>query len=130
MGLAQQFIQLPVWAVVGASENPDKFGYKITVRLQSAGKEVFPVNPKPGQINGREFYPDLSSLPKLPDVVDLVVPPPVALQMVEECGKLGIKRIWFQPGTRSPEASRRCRELGIDLVDDSCVLVELERQGQ
>ena len=67
MGLAQQFIQLPVWAVVGASENPDKFGYKITVRLQSAGKEVFPSTLN-RQINGREFYPDLSSLPKLPDV--------------------------------------------------------------
>lgn len=129
MGLAAQFIQLPVWAVVGASENPDKFGYKIMVRLQKAGKEVYAVNPKPGQINGAEFYPDLSSLPKLPDVVNLVVPPPVALQVVEECGRLGIQRVWFQPGTRSPEASQRCRELGIEVVDDSCVLVELDRQG-
>jgi len=46
---------------------------------------------------------------------------------VEECGRLGIKRIWFQPGTRSIEANARCRELGIEFVDDSCVLVELKQ---
>lgn len=129
MSLAEKFITLPVWAVVGASEDPEKFGHKITLRLQKAGMKVFPINPKPGRINGAQFYPSLSSLPKLPDVVDLVVPSPVALQVVEECARLGIQKIWFQPGTRSPEASQRCRELGIAAVEDSCVLVELDKLG-
>lgn len=129
MNLAEELINLPTWAVVGASEDPDKYGNIITLRLMGAGKEVFPVNPKPGQIDGKNFYPDLSSLPKLPDIVDVVVPPAIALNVVEECGRLGIKRIWFQPGTRSQEASARCRELGIQVVDDSCVLVELGKLG-
>lgn len=129
MNLGEKFIQYQTWAVVGASENPEKFGYKITARLMDAGKEVFPVNPKPGVINGVSFFSNLASLPKLPDVVDVVVPPAVALKVVEDCAKLGIKRIWFQPGTRSPQATARCQELGIEAVDDNCVLVELNKLG-
>lgn len=125
---AQEFIKLQKWAVVGASTDPDKFGNIITRRLMEAGRTVWPVNPRGGEIDGSSFYPDLASLPELPEVVDVVVPPRVALGVVEECGRLGIKRIWFQPGTRSPEANARCRELGIEFVDDSCVLVELKNQ--
>lgn len=129
MNLAEEFITLNTWAVVGASENPEKFGYKITARLLKAGREVFPVNPQPGSINGAEFFPSLAALPKLPDVVDLVVPPAVAIKIVDECANLGIKRIWFQPGTRSEEALTRCKEFGIQAVADSCVLVELNKLG-
>jgi predicted CoA-binding protein len=129
MTRAENFIQLHSWAVVGASKNQEKYGYKITVRLMEAGKEVFPVNPGPGQINGVAFFPDLGSLPKLPDIVDLVVPPAIALNVVDECARVGIKRIWFQPGTRSAAALNRCLELGIEAVDESCVLVELNKLG-
>lgn len=125
MTKAEQFIRLQTWAVVGASENPEKFGHKITTRLLEAGKTVFPVNPKGGSIGQLKFFASLSELPELPQVVDVVVPPAVAQQVVEECGRLGIRRMWFQPGTRSPEAIARCKELGIEAVDDSCVLVEL-----
>ncbi|MTI95537.1 MAG: CoA-binding protein [Firmicutes bacterium] len=129
MTRAEQFIKLQTWAVVGASTVEEKFGFKITKRLLSAGKQVYPVNPKPGVVCGIELYPNLDALPELPDIVDVVVPPAVARQVVEECGRLGIKRIWFQPGTRSPEAMARCAELGIEAVDDSCVLVELDKLG-
>lgn len=129
MNLAEEFIKLQSWAVVGASQGPEKFGNIIPLRLMAAGKNVFLVNPKPGQINSQPFYPNLESLPEVPDIVDVVVPPAIALQVVEECARLGIERIWFQPGTRSPEAFMRCRELGIEAVDDSCVLVELDKLG-
>lgn len=129
MAFAEKLIAMPVWAVVGASINPEKYGYIITQRLIKVGKEVFPVNPKPGQINGAKIYTSLSLLPKLPDVVDLVIPPAAALQVVEECAALGINRIWFQPGSRSSKASQRCRELGFEFVDDRCVLAELTRLG-
>lgn len=125
--LAEKFIHLDTWAVVGASENPEKYGHIITSRLLKAGKKVFPINPKEGSIGGVIFYPSLSALPALPQIVNLVVPPDVARKIVEECGNLGITRIWFQPGTRFPEAKARCRELGIEAVDDSCVLVMLGR---
>lgn len=129
MNLAEKFIQLKVWAVVGASEDSEKYGYKIAARLIAAGKDVYPVNPKQGEINGQKFYPDLSSLPVLPDIVDVVVPPVIALKVVEQCAQAGIERIWFQPGTRSREAMDRCKELGIEAVNDSCVLVELDKLG-
>jgi|SRR5690554_1400205 len=129
MSLAQDFIKLQTWAVVGVSENPEKYGHIIFARLGKAGKKAYPVNPKPGRIGNVDFYPDLASLPQLPEVVDLVVPPAVALSVVEQCGELGIKRVWFQPGTRSAEALARCKELGIQAVADSCVLVELDKLG-
>ncbi len=125
MTKAEEFIHLNTWAVVGESENPEKFGHIITNRLLDAGRKVYPVNPKGGAIGDLQFYTSLSDLPETPEIVDVVVPPAIALQVVEECARLGIKKIWFQPGTRSPEAMARCEELGIDAVNDSCVLVEL-----
>lgn len=127
MKLAEQFIHLKKWAVAGASENQEKYGYKISERLISAGKTVYPINPNPGNIKGQQFYPDLLSLPELPDIVDIVVPPAIAYSVVEQCAEAGIKRVWFQPGTRSPEALERCGQLGIEAVNDSCVLVELDK---
>jgi len=127
--LAEEYIKFKTWAVVGASESPEKYGNIITVRLLRAGKKVYGVNPKPGYIDGVAFYPDLAALPEIPEVVDIVVPPAAALEVVEQCARVGIKRLWFQPGTRSPEAEARCNTLGINAVNDSCVLVELDKLG-
>lgn len=114
--LIQEFVNYRVWALVGYSDNPAKYGHRIFHDLKSAGYKIYAVNPKGGQVNGQPVYPSLRDLPEKPAVVDIVVPPAVTEQVVKECKELGLTRIWMQPGAESMEAVRFCRENGLEVI--------------
>lgn len=113
-----------VFAVVGASRNPKKYGHQVYKDLQNAGYRVYPVNPNSNEILGNKCYPSLEALPVKPDVVDLVVPPRITERVVKTCKKLGIEKVWMQPGSESETAINFCRENGMDVVYGVCVMVE------
>lgn len=121
--LIQEFTGLRVWAVVGASTNPEKYGNRIFRTLRSAGYTVYGVNAGGGEIDGQPLYPSLAALPQKPQVVDLVVPPPVTEQVVQECAALGLTRVWMQPGSESEGAIRYCHEHGIRVVHGACAMI-------
>ena len=121
--LIQDFVNRRVWAVVGASQDRSKFGYKVFDTLRRAGYTVYPVNPKGGELDGVEVYPSLADLPETPEVVDLVVPPAVTEQVVQEMHRLGLQRVWMQPGSESQAAIRYCEENGLQAVYDACAMV-------
>ncbi len=118
-----------VYAVVGASNDPSKYGNKIYVDLKGAGYTVYPVNPKADEIAGDQAYRNLVILPVKPDVVNLVVPPAVTEKVVEECKRLGIKKVWMQPGSESESAVAYCKDNGISVLHDICIMVERHRNG-
>jgi len=118
-----------VFAVVGVSRNPSKFGYIIYQDLKRKGYKVFPINPNAKMINGDKAYASLSELPIQPDVVDMVVPPNVALDVVKECYKLGIQKVWLQPGSESDELIDYCYEHDLEVIYGMCVMVESGNVG-
>ena len=113
------------WAVVGASVNREKFGYKVLKRLIEEGYKVYPVNSNYEEIEGIKCYPTLGDLPELPGAVSVIVPPAAGLALLEEAAGLGIKKLWFQPGAESDEILKKAEKLELELVYDRCVLVEL-----
>lgn len=121
--LISDFVHRRIWAVVGASRDRSKFGNRVFRSLRDAGYIVFPVNPKGGMLEGAEVYPSLAELPEPPEVVDMVVPPAVTEQVVEEAHRLGLTRIWMQPGAESEAAIAYCHEHGIEVVHDACAMV-------
>lgn len=58
-------------AVVGASANPERFSGKIIPSLvrQGFAGAIYPVNPGRAEIDGRQCYPDLASVPGTVDCV-------------------------------------------------------------
>ena len=112
-----------VFAVVGVSRNPKKYGHKIYKDLKEAGLTVYPVNPYLDELLGDRCYPSLSDLPGKPDVVDTVVPPAVTEKIVRECAALGIDKVWMQPGSESAQAIAFCKRSGIKFVYGVCVMV-------
>jgi predicted CoA-binding protein len=118
-----------IFAVVGANRNPQKYGYQVYKDLKNAGYEVYAVNPNAKEILGDKCYPSLENLPVKPDVVDVVVPPKVTEHMVEICKKLGIKKIWMQPGSESEKAIKFCEKNNIDVVYGVCVMIERARHS-
>jgi hypothetical protein len=82
------------------------------------------VNPNADEVLGNKCYPSLEVLPVKPDVVDVVVPPKITEQLVKTCKKLGITKVWMQPGSESEAAIKFCEENSIDVVHGVCVMVE------
>lgn len=119
----EQALDKKKWAIVGASDNPQKYGCKILKKLKQLGYQVYPVNPNYETISGDKCYPDLISLPEVPDVVNMVVSPKHGIKTVEEAVSLGIKQIWFQPGTVSKEILELADSNNIETIQ-ACVLVE------
>jgi predicted CoA-binding protein len=117
-----------VFAVVGASRDNRKYGYKVYKDLKNAGYVVYPVNPNADKILGDKCYPSLESLPEMPQVVDLVIPPKVTKQIVKVCKKLGIKKVWMQPGSESEVALNFCKDNNIQVVHGVCIMVERLRK--
>ncbi len=127
--LISDFVGRRVWAVVGASEDPAKYGHRVFRSLHQAGYTVYPVNPRGGALEGVSMAPTLASLPEMPDVVNLVVPPRITEQIVREAHELGLKRIWMQPGAESGEAIAYCQEHDMQVVYDACAMVHRRRWG-
>lgn len=113
-----------IWAVVGASENKEKFGWKIYKKLKDNGYTVYPVSPNYETIDGDKCYKNLSELPEKPEVIDMVVSPKIGINTVKEASELGIKNILLQPGTYNDELISLLDETELNYVK-ACVLVEL-----
>jgi predicted CoA-binding protein len=123
--LVEEMLAQKVWAVIGASANKEKFGYKIFKKLESTGYTVYPINPFRDRIEQAVCYPSLSALPQIPDVINFVVRPSVGIKIMEEAKDLGIKRMWFQPGAESQEIIQKASDEGLDIVYNDCVLLAL-----
>jgi len=114
-------------AVVGASNNTSKYGYRIYKDLKGAGYRVYPVNPKEGQIQGDKAYPNISGLPEKPDVVDIVTPPQATEEIVKEAVSQKIDIVWMQPGAESQKAISYARENGVNVIHNACIMIERKR---
>jgi acetyltransferase len=82
-------------ALIGVSNKPDSVG-GITLRnLVGGGYNgvVYPVNPKREAVFGIPCYPDVKSLPKIPDLAVIMTPAKTVSQVVRECGEFGIHGI-------------------------------------
>lgn len=122
--IKNEMLEKKVWAVIGANNDADKFGNIIYKRLKSEGYRVYPVNPMYDNVEGDKCYPDLSSLPEKPEVLNMVVSPKRGRAFIEEAAKLGIKNIWLQPGTYDRELLALISEKQLTGLQ-SCVLVAL-----
>ncbi len=116
--------KLQPWAVVGVSEDREKYGNIIYRDLRNAGYKVYGVNPKLDTIEGDKCYHSLKELPEVPAVVDMVVPPHVAMGVIEDCKALGVQRIWFQPGSESDEAIAKAESYGMQVVANACIMIQ------
>lgn len=110
-------------AVVGATENPAKYGNIIYHDLKSKGFTVFAVNPYRDQIDGDPCWRSLTALPDPPTIVDIVVPPARTLSVLQECVDLGLRNVWIQPGAGDAAVREFAKEHDLNALIDSCIMV-------
>lgn len=115
----------PTVAILGASADRSKFGNKSVRAHAQAGYDVFPINPKGGQIEGLTVYRTLAEVPvERLDRISVYLPPVVGLAALEEIAAAQCALVWFNPGSESPEILAKARSLGINAIAD-CSIVDL-----
>lgn len=82
-------------AIVGASADPEKIGYKVVANLIAGGYEgaIYPINPKSEEILGHKCYPSIKDVPYVVDAAIITVPAKFVHGVTQECGEKGVKGI-------------------------------------
>jgi acyl-CoA synthetase (NDP forming) len=79
-------------AVIGASDQAGKIGNSIMKNLINGGYEgeIYPINPKADEIQGRKAYKSVGDVPGEVDVAVFAVPAKFVPAALTECGKKGV----------------------------------------
>lgn len=80
-------------AIIGASNDPTKRGYKAMVGLINDGYtgSIYPINPKVDTILGFKAYPSMEALPNAADMALICTPAKSIPGLLEQCGRNGTK---------------------------------------
>ena len=111
-------------AVVGASNDPSKYGNIIVRTLVRHGYDVVPVNLRETTIAGLRVYPNLRAIPSPVDIVDVVTPPESTLEILREAAEAGISLVWLQDGSHDEAALRAAAAAPFKTVHGACIMVE------
>lgn len=113
----------PVVAVVGATDNPRKYGNLIYLDLKEKGFRVYPVNPTRATVDGDPTFATLAELPEAPDIVNFVVPPTRTLRVLKQAKGLGFTTVWVQPGAENEDVLSYLDEQDFDYLANACIMV-------
>ncbi len=113
-----------VVAVIGASENPEKYAYQAFMLLRKYGHRPIPVSPKLARLEGEKAYATLQDIPEKIDTLTMYVSAEKSSPMLPVILAAKPKRVIFNPGAENPELGKKCKEAGID-VEEACTLVLL-----
>jgi len=120
-------------AVVGASRDPDKVGYRVVENILKGGFEgpIYPVNPTAKEVLGVRVYPSLSDIGAPVDLAVIVLPAPLVLPTLETCAAQGIgaaivisagfKEVGGAGAQLEAALGKRVRELGVRVLGPNCL---------
>ena len=114
-----------VFAVIGVSRDPEKYGHQVYRDLRNAGYKVYCINPNANRVLGDKCYKSLEVLQAKPDVVDVVVSSTKDNRTSSQgMRETWIRKVWMQHGSESEETINFCRKNGIAVVHGVCVMIE------
>ena len=122
------------WAVVGLSTDPARTAHGVARWMREAlGHRIIPVHPRAVTVWGEPGYTSLAGIPDgtTVTVVDCFVNSrrvgEVVDQAVADKERLGIEAIWLQLGVIDQDAAQRALAAGLDVVMDTCPMIEYPR---
>ena len=110
-------------ALVGASNDKNKYGNKILLDLHYKNYNVVPINHREDSIAGLKAYSKVQDLPSRPSIINFVVPPEIGLIITKELVEEGYDHFWYQPGAESENLSNLLAQENKDFIDDKCIMV-------
>jgi predicted CoA-binding protein len=111
-------------AIVGASDNPERYSHKALLLLRRHGHEVVPVHPKLAEIEGIKVVSDLSAITGTVDTVTMYVGPAISAGLQDKLAALKPRRVIFNPGSENAVLAEALEKAGI-ACEEACTLVLL-----
>ena len=97
--------------------------------LNETGYDMIPVNPRPDitEIRGLKVYPNLNSIDRPVDMVEVFRKPEDLYEIAKEAIEINAKVLWGQIGVINDEAARLAEDAGLKVVMNRCPKIELFR---
>jgi predicted CoA-binding protein len=103
-------------AVIGASNDRQKFGNRAVRAFQRQGYTVLPINPHETEVEGLKAYASVLDVPGPIDMATLYVPPDIGEPLMDELAQKHIPEVWVNPGAESDALMARARALQIQPI--------------
>ena len=107
--------------------------YFVPAYVQQAGFEIVPVPvyfPDVTEILGQKVYRKLADIPGDIDLVEIFRRSHKIPEHVDDILAKRPKAVWMQLGIRNDEVAERLAKEGIDVVQDMCLMVDLQSFGR
>lgn len=111
-------------AVLGASNNPDRYAYQAVKLLIEKGYQAFPVHPSARPVDGLTCYSRLAEITQLLDTVTIYLSEKNSTPLIDEIIATGTRRIILNPGAENSTLTSKARNAGIQVIE-ACTLIML-----
>jgi len=134
MERVQDFLSQKRLAFVGVSRQPKDYSRVLFREFVARGYDTVPVNPAVGEIEGRRSFARVQDIEPVPDGVVVLTSSAVTDEVVGDCIRAGVKRIWLcrthGKGAVSAQAVGECEAHGISVIPGECPFMFLKGDYQ
>jgi len=132
-GFLRSFLYPRSVSVIGASKKAGSIGYNVMKCIMQSGFNgvVYPVNPTVEAVMSVKSYASVTDVPGTVDLAVIVVPARNVLNVLDECGKIGIKAVivisdgFREAGEKGQALEKSLIEMasqyGIRLIGPNCI---------
>jgi len=125
-----RFLNCKLIAVAGASRKEKSFSATAITHLRSQGYTVLSINPNFVENNaGRNEFKSVKDLPKGVNNLLVLTNPSQTLSVVKSAVERGIKNIWVQQKSETPEVIALCSTSKVNLIYNQCIFMFSQPEG-
>jgi predicted CoA-binding protein len=111
-------------AIVGASNSRHKYGNRAVRAYAARGFDVYPVNDHEETIEGLAAFARVSDIPVELDRVSVYLPPEKTFEILDDIAAKGVKELFLNPGSESPEVMEKAQSLGLEPIA-ACSIIDI-----
>jgi len=110
-------------AMAGVSRNPKKFGFTSFKELRGKDLDLIPINPNADEIDGVKAYRSVDDLPQEINALLIMTKKDQTAEVVRSAKSKGIKHIWIQQMSDTPEALAELKDTDVNLISKQCIMM-------
>ncbi|MBW6473024.1 MAG: CoA-binding protein [Anaerolineaceae bacterium] len=122
----QDFVASKRIAIVGVSQSDTKFGNSVYRDLKGKGYDVVPVHPTMEKFDQDPCFKNIQSINPKVDGVLINVKKDKVKAILDDAHQAGIRKIWLQQGSETPETVQYGKSLGMSIVSGGCIMMYAE----
>jgi predicted CoA-binding protein len=120
------FLETRKLAIAGVSRDQKKFGYAAFRKLKEIGFDLYLVHPDTDTLHGESCYRNISLLPGDIGGLLIMTPKTETLGVVKDAVNKGIRNLWIQQMSETPESIEYALNNKVNLVAGQCIMMFAE----